>query len=60
MAKKQKATQRTSKAKSLKPTGVILTPENREFLYLRKARGEGSLSHQVNRLIDGARAVSGE
>jgi len=43
----------------LSNTTVWLTKENKQYLYKRKVEGKGTLSEQVNKLLEAARAVWG-
>ena len=41
-------------------TTVWLTKANKQYLYKRKIEGKGTLSEQVNELLEAARAVGWE
>lgn len=55
MAKSDKS--KNKKEPELLQTTVWLTEVNKKYLYKRKVEGRGTLSDQVNRLIEIARAA---
>jgi len=50
-------TDETDEANATEKTTLTLSPENKKFLQFRKIDGKGSMTKQVNRLIEQARTV---